>query len=248
MSTRRGGSLENAILRASRAYRRDGVKIVLVKQEPRQSAHGQQNGYAAGSAPVDFIGAIALEPRPAHGKPLALEAKTTKGKSLPMDRVREDQIALMGHLYNAGADVHLVCYFSDLDEPYAVPWPEVATFLAMPWRSSFSLAWFRVHGLLLPQREERDGHWEVQFLNGRTHPKYHEACVELAQDKARDRSSGSGDSNEEAKPEVDDVPIDRPSDATSEEERRERVARAYAEGVRRQQKKAGAGGGWYGGR
>jgi penicillin-binding protein-related factor A (putative recombinase) len=219
ISVRRGGDLENAVQRASRAYRRDGRKLVLLRQESRTANIGGQLTLV-GPAPVDHLGTL-------DGKCLAIESKTTRGKSLPVSRLRDDQVSLMGLLHAAGAEVSMVVYFSDLDEPYLVAWPEIATFLATRWRSSWPLCWFRVHGLLLPQ-EETSGGWLVRFLSGAPHPQRDAALAELERDKARPRT---------AREEEDEDPIVYPAAPVTAEERRLRVQAAAEEGVRRQMKR-----------
>lgn len=179
MSTRRGGSLENAILLASRRYRKAGVRVVLVKQNPPMAT---VKGFAqeVGGAPVDFVGV--------HNGALAIEAKETKGKSLALSRLRDDQVSLMGLLAASGARVQLVAWFSDLDEVYAVDWEEVATFLATAYRASWPLCWFRAVGRRLPV-EEDGGRWAVQFLDGAPHPDRGKALEELEKDRAKPRTA-----------------------------------------------------------
>jgi penicillin-binding protein-related factor A (putative recombinase) len=222
VSVRRGGSLEQAILKASRVYRKEGRKLVLVKQEPRLAG-----GQVVGSAPVDFGGCL-------DERALWIEAKTSKGKSLPVSRLRDDQISLMGLLHNAGADVRLVVYFSDVDDCYSAAWPEVVTFLALRWRESWPLAWFRAEGQLLAQEGDGDKQpWLVRFLDGAEHPQRAAALAELERDKAKPRRL--------TEQEEDDCPIDKPPQCTPEE-RRLAVIAAAQEGARRQQKKTSWGG------
>jgi penicillin-binding protein-related factor A (putative recombinase) len=224
VSTRRGGSAENAVLRASRAYRRDGKSLVLVKQEPRIAVGG-----IVGTAPVDFLGVL-------DGRALAIEVKATKGKSLPVSRLRDEQVSLMGYLHNAGARVELLVHFSDVDEAYSVAWPEVVTFLALRWRESWPLAWFRAVGLWLPIAVEgRDeDRWRVLFLDGRTHPASEQAAAELERDKER-AVLPTGDEQEE--------PVEAPAQSSVEprthEQIRAAVEDATREGIERAQHKQG---------
>lgn len=224
MSVRRGGNLENAIMRASRAYRAEGRKLVLVKQEP-PIAHG--TGYV-GHAPVDAIGAFA-------GVPLAIEAKTVKGQSLPISRLRKEQVTLMTYLHDAGAEVRLIVHFSSVGEVYSVTWPGIATFLALGWRKSWSLAWFRVEGKLLAQIHASTDRWQVRFLEQSDHPDRPKALDELARDKARPRSEKRADE--------DDVQFDEeiiqhasPFAGMTPDEMRARLRDAAQEGVERQLK------------
>jgi hypothetical protein len=202
----RGGPLELAILRASRSYRKEGRLLCLLKQEPRFSSVG-----IVGAAPVDFIGCLG-------GNSLVIEAKTTQQKSLPFSDLRDDQRQLMTLFASVDADVRLIVYFSTVDEAYSVQWnhetPNPTT------RQSWPLAWFRAHGLLLPQ-EGTHTNWRVLFLDGALHPQRAEAIAQLAREKPR------------ATPAEVETPEPAPRAKPDERSVRDRILAAAAEGTRR---------------
>lgn len=177
MSTRRGGIGELRLARGARAHRQEGRHIVLVRQFPDVATDGQGSAFYSSGAPVDFLGVL-------DGRALAVEVKEAKGKSLPLSRLREDQRALMGLLHDAGADVRLIVGFTALAEVYAVGWPALAGFLAAPWRESWSLAWFRAHGELLPVDGDKD-HERVRLLDGAPHPDRDQALEDVHADMAQ---------------------------------------------------------------
>jgi penicillin-binding protein-related factor A (putative recombinase) len=220
---RRGGGLELAIARAARAERKAGRRVVLVRQYPDIAHDRDGSAFYSTGAPVDFIGAL-------DGKAIAIEAKESKTPSLALSRLRDDQRSLMGILHAAGADVRLVIGFTSIAEVYSIAWPEVATFIAFPWRASWSLAWCRAVGEVLPQSDANDPRQRrVHFLDGAPHPQRDEAIATVAGERTKPIASHVEEPIDEAT-----APAPSPFHGLSTDEIRDRLASAADAGVEHQ--------------
>jgi penicillin-binding protein-related factor A (putative recombinase) len=159
----RGKALEGAVRRAAVAYRKaDPKSCLLIQQHPRVA---MINGFMreVGTAPADFLGAIA-------GKPAAVECKETEEPSWPLSKMDGAQLDALSVMHAAGFDVRLVIDFKVMFEVYSIAWQWFADFVAAPWRKSLSLTWCRAYGELVPQDDrEKPDHRRVRFLDGRPH-------------------------------------------------------------------------------
>ena len=224
----RGRPLEVAILRAARKYRKDG-RAMLVKQSPPIATGADGLIVYSGTAPVDFLGCHR------DGRALAIETKSTKRPSWPIADLRDDQREALSALDALGADVRLVLAFDELGETYALPWRTVASFLANPWRESFTPAWCRAFGLLVPEQDRGEGsRRRCLFLDAAEHVDAAQARLAMVEEQQRAKPA----TKVEAEPARPAAPS-RPSFVSlSEEERRARILDACNEGIGRALKSA----------
>lgn len=224
----RGKPLELAIGRAARAYRREG-RLALVRQHtPTATGKDGFMQYSA-AAPIDFLGTLA------GGKALAVEAKSTSGTSWPIAELREDQQTALGAMHSLGAVVYLVLSFDKTAETYRVGWPELAAFLARPWRESLTPTWCQAFGLLVPETDRDDStRRRCMLLDAQEAPGAAQARLAQVEEQQRALSRP-------AKPEPcqEALPLAPPAyPKLTEEERRARIVDACNEGIARQLKKA----------
>ncbi len=167
--TARGRQLELAVKRAAVDYRK-ARRCVLLQQYPRTATGRDGELIYAGSAPADFLGAIASNVDDARA--LAVECKEVNGSSLPLSRLDDEQRMALDVLHQLGALVYLVVDFVPVEEVYVIDWRHVAEFRSAPWRESLSLAFCRAHGLLVPEvnRDGKAGYRRALFLDGKEHP------------------------------------------------------------------------------
>src|SRR2546429_8970984 len=97
----------------------------------------------------------------------------------------------MSLLYTAGAVVRLVVRFTSNGETYAIDWPDLATFIATDWRKSWSPAWCRANGLLLPvDHPDNDEKRMVRLLDGAPHPDRDQAIAKGEAERLASKSKG----------------------------------------------------------
>lgn len=115
----RGQSLEHFMRFANEQYMRSGVAIVTKQATeflPIRNAYGQVvNCKVVGKATVDFMGRVG-------NRPLAIEAKETKGDSIRFDRVEDHQAEFLDRFTAHQLGLGLVVVSFNLDSFYAVPW------------------------------------------------------------------------------------------------------------------------------
>lgn len=225
----RGRPLEVAILRAARKYRKDG-RAMLVKQATPMATGADGLIVYSGTAPVDFLGCHR------DGRALAIEAKSTKRPSWPIADLRDDQREALSAFDGLGADVQLMLSFDELGETYALPWRPVATFLANPWRESFTPAWCRAFGLLVPEQDRGDeSRRRCLFLDAAEHVDAAQARLAMVEEQQRAKPVAKVEEPEPARL----AAPSRPSFVSlSEEERRARILDACNEGIGRALKSA----------
>ena len=92
-----------------------------------------------------------------------LELKTHKGRSLPLAKIRENQIKGM-----AKADGHRGIYagfiinFRELEETYYIPVMDIITFINSKERKSIPVEWCRDYGIRIEQKKKRT-HSNIQL-------------------------------------------------------------------------------------
>lgn len=85
-----------------------------------------------------------------------LELKTHKGKSIPMDKIRDNQLKGM---YKAvmykGIYAGFLLNFRDLEETYYIPVQDMVTFMTSNDRKSIPVDWCREFGTKIEQEKKR---------------------------------------------------------------------------------------------
>lgn len=115
----KGQSLEQFIRFANEQYMRSGMAIVTKQATeflPIRNAYGQVvNCKVVGKATVDFLGRVG-------NRPIAAEAKETKGDSIRFDRVEDHQAEFLDKFTQYQFGIGIVVVSFNLDRFYAVPW------------------------------------------------------------------------------------------------------------------------------
>lgn len=85
-----------------------------------------------------------------------LELKTHKGKSLPLAKIRENQIKGMAKAYRySGIYAGFIINFRDLEETYYIPVMDIIIFINSKERKSIPVEWCRNHGIRIEQTKKR---------------------------------------------------------------------------------------------
>lgn len=85
-----------------------------------------------------------------------VELKTHKGKSIPLAKIRENQIQGMSKAVQYdGVYGGFLINFRDLEETYYVSVQEVINFIQTEKRKSIPVGWCRDHGIQIPQVKKR---------------------------------------------------------------------------------------------
>lgn len=113
----RGKQLEQLIDRTNDAYRKNGIadiRKVPTPFKPLRLKGGLVTGHFMKPDWVDYVGVY-------NGKAICLEAKQTKGKSLPLANIHQQQLDFMESWYKNGSEVFLIVSFTDYDKYYLLP-------------------------------------------------------------------------------------------------------------------------------
>lgn len=115
----RGRDLEEFLSYANMRYRHEGEAIVWKVPTaflPIRNRKGQVvSCKVEGKSCVDYLGRVG-------NRPLAMEAKRTKGKSIRWDEVQDHQAAFLDDFTDKNAGIGLVVISFDLNSFYAIPW------------------------------------------------------------------------------------------------------------------------------
>lgn len=85
-----------------------------------------------------------------------LELKTHKGKSLPIDRIRPNQLkGLAKAVQYRGIFGGFIINFRELEETYFVPVSKVVSFIISKERKSIPVEWCRENGVEIEQRKKK---------------------------------------------------------------------------------------------
>lgn len=85
-----------------------------------------------------------------------LELKTHKGKSIPMDKIRENQLKGLVKAGNyLGIYAGFLINFRDLEETYYIPADEVLYYILKGERKSIPVDWCRENGVRIEQKKKR---------------------------------------------------------------------------------------------
>lgn len=85
-----------------------------------------------------------------------LELKTHKGKSLPLSKIRDNQLrGLFTAVQYTGVYGGFLINFRDLEETYYVPVEAVQEFIMFGSRKSIPVEWCRSHGVRIEQTKKR---------------------------------------------------------------------------------------------
>ncbi len=85
-----------------------------------------------------------------------VELKTHKGKSLPLSRVRENQIKGMYQAsLHKGIYAGFIINFRDLEETYYISVQDIVTFINSQERKSIPVEWCREYGVRIEQTKKR---------------------------------------------------------------------------------------------
>ena len=81
-----------------------------------------------------------------------LELKTHKGKSIPIDRIRSNQITGMATAsLHEGVYAGFILNFRDLEETYYIPVKEALSYINLTERKSIPVEWCRENGTKIEQ-------------------------------------------------------------------------------------------------
>lgn len=85
-----------------------------------------------------------------------LELKSHKGKSIPFDCLRENQIKGLDFLTTVGGvKCGFIFNFRDLEETYFIDIKKIVKFIKEGKRKSFPIEWVREEGILIEQKKLR---------------------------------------------------------------------------------------------
>lgn len=111
----RGKTFESLIDHSNDIYKRKGIALINKRPTPVQilSTKGAMITRAVYSkkSTVDYDGVY-------KGRAITFEAKTTKGKSLPLSMVQDHQVDYLDDADDHGAISFIIVNFSDLDKTY----------------------------------------------------------------------------------------------------------------------------------
>ena len=103
-----------------------------------------------------------------------LELKTHKGKSLPLEKIRDNQIkGLQRAVQHKGVYGGFIINFRDLEETYYIDVWEMAEFIKYTERKSIPVEWCRMNGVRIYQHKKRVrysydlGAWLQRYYGGR---------------------------------------------------------------------------------
>lgn len=215
----RGSALENAISAACVHYERAGRASIRKQHTQRVGP----NGIWASKSPIDFRGVIAP-----LGNAIAIEAKECKAASFSLceDHFAAKQRTALDRQLALGCTTYLVVDMIRHEETYRVPWLQVQTFLAAPWRNSLSLYWLRAYGSLCREDGRGTPRRHCWVLDVELHPL--QAVSMLAVKAEREKSPVI------SLDEPDYDPVTKSAEKLTKEERIERVRRATEAGIARQ--------------
>jgi len=188
--TARGKSLELAIARAARGYRKE-ARACLMRQFPQMAWRGGSYEYVS-DAPIDFIGVVYDREQP---RAYALECKETGEASFPIAKLEEHQRQALEAFRACGADTRIAVDFTRIKEVYLLDWLLVDTFILAPWRKSLTVDWCRAYGLLIPEENrDKDETRRALFLEGAAH-KDQARCLEIVSTERQQKPVISLDSD-----------------------------------------------------
>ena len=85
-----------------------------------------------------------------------LELKTHKGKSIPLDKIRDSQIRGMFRAsQHIGIFAGFLINFRDLEETYYIPVSDVMIYISLTERKSIPVEWCRDKGIRISQTKKR---------------------------------------------------------------------------------------------
>ena len=85
-----------------------------------------------------------------------LELKTHKGRSIPLDKIRDNQIKGMSRaVEHRGIYAGFILNFRDLEETYYISVMDMVAFIASKERKSIPVEWCRDNGLRIDQIKKR---------------------------------------------------------------------------------------------
>lgn len=112
----RGKDFEAIIDYVNELYERKG--LATIHKIPVEHKSITRNGYTkawyASKSTVDYIGVCG-------GRALAFDAKSTRGKSLPLANIPRHQVAFLANWQRDGGQAFFLIEFSEHDEVYKVP-------------------------------------------------------------------------------------------------------------------------------
>jgi len=101
-----------------------------------------------------------------------LELKTSKGKSIPIDRIRPNQIQGMATAsWHEGVYAGFILNFRDLEETYYIPVKIALNYINSTERKSIPVEWCRENGVKIDQIKKRVRYsydlrsWLVRYFN-----------------------------------------------------------------------------------
>lgn len=85
-----------------------------------------------------------------------LELKTHKGKSIPLDKIRENQIkGMYKAIQYKGIYGGFIINFRDLEETYYIPAQDIIAFINSKERKSIPVEWCKENGVKIEQKKQR---------------------------------------------------------------------------------------------
>jgi len=113
----RGKKFESLLDYTNNIYKQKGVALINKRPTPVQiirTKNGRitQATYSKKST-VDYDGVF-------NGKPIVFEAKSTNGKSIPLNLIQDHQIDYLLNAEQHGAISFLIVHFKELDETYVL--------------------------------------------------------------------------------------------------------------------------------
>ena len=85
-----------------------------------------------------------------------LELKSHKGKSIPLDKIRESQRkGLVNAVQYRGIYGGYLLNFRELEETYYISATELEKYIESSYRKSIPVGWCREYGRLIPQKKKR---------------------------------------------------------------------------------------------